>query len=102
MDDVSKSVEISPEDVLFLKSLGFTEDAPDEQAIKDGALTFYYMEIDNHPYIDELQIAINIEPGFIGVYGKGIDVPFLKKRFTRENILAVMKFLDPPNCSLER
>lgn len=84
---------ITQEDVHFLTALGFTEDIPDALAIEDGALTFYCMDVKDHPFIENLNISINIEPGYIEVYGKDEFTPFITKPFTRENILSVLKFL---------
>lgn len=91
--EINNAITISQEDVKFLKNLGFTEDIPDALAIEDGALTSYFMELKDHPFIDNLSININIEPGFIEVYGNDQFTPIIKKSFTRDTALAILEFL---------
>ena len=90
------STEISPEDILFLKQLGFAEDVPDEEDSEDNTWISWYMDIEDHPYIDNLHLSVNVEPGYITAHGKEGNEPFLEKPFTRENILGIMKFLGIP------
>lgn len=88
----NKHAEISPEDAMFLKQLGFTQDELDEEDPENDWVTFC-MEIKDHAFIDGLYISVNLDPGFIGVYNGGGWEPFIKKPFTRQNLFHIMNFL---------
>ncbi len=88
---MKEQIHLTNEDISLLESLDFIEHIPEEEDQEDNWI-FYFRSIKNHEFLGDIYLSVEKEGGEIEVEGPSGDI-IITKPFSKENLLAVLTFL---------